>query len=311
MLQRSCLINRPLHLDMPQCVCRMLTCVIMQGRQASIWGLLNHLRLTHPSAAALSNQQQPQQPVDRTLASHDNMCKPDRCSGAVVATTEGQNGGNAVTAHIVNITPHGSVRCSSPAARSPRQQQLKKRQMASSPCPYHDRETITVSLVSESGLYTPPEGSVSPQHSRHCSPQRQQETGPGVDDDRYVRLVAVGPAVGKHQHGSEQCGERQDAKQRHARPQRCPEPAVAAQGSRKLALAKLRTARRQAQQPLTAADVHQRVADKMSGRKKQGAAAQWSSRKGPKESLGRLSDIGGCCSALAQVYFVQLSDLLM
>lgn len=109
--------------------------------------------------------------------------------------------------------------------------------------------------------------------------------------ERYVRLVAVGPAVATAKQDSGCCSSRQHS----AKPQRCPEPAAAAPGGsrRKQALVRLRSARQQVQrQQLTAADVQQRVAAKMCDRKKQGAAGQWSSRKGEKESLGRLSDIG-------------------
>ncbi|KAL0031718.1 hypothetical protein WJX79_003002 [Trebouxia sp. C0005] len=97
--------------------------------------------------------------------------------------------------------------CTSPVHRSPEAKQHKKRQLGSAPCPYHDRETITVSLVQESGLYTPPERSVSPQRSqRGHSPakQRGDSACSGGSSDSYIRVVAVGPAVAKHQHRNKQ-----------------------------------------------------------------------------------------------------------
>ena len=270
----------------------------MQGRQASIWGLLNHLRLTHPSSPLLGRQLIGEQAVDRTLTSNAEACKPDRCSGAVAAATNGAH--DVISAHLVSLGPHGSIRCTSPVHRSPEVQQHKKRQLGSAPCPYHDHETITVSLVQESGLYTPPERSVSPQRlQRGHSPAKQRGdnacSGGGIDS--YVRVVAVGPAVAKHRHKSGQCCDKQDARQQHAAtPQRCPEPtAAAAQGSRKAALTQLRIARRRQQQPLTPADVEQEVGEMMSGRNKQGAGAHWSSRKAQKEQHMALSDLGKPC----------------
>lgn len=270
----------------------------MQGRQASIWGLLNHLRLTHPSSPLLSRQLIGQQAVDRTLTSSAEACKPDRCSGAVAAATNVAH--DVISAHMVSLGPHGSVRCTSPVHRSPEAKQHKKRQLGSAPCPYHDRETITVSLVQESGLYTPPERSVSPQRSqRGHSPakQRGDSACSGGSSDSYIRVVAVGPAVAKHQHRSGQCCDKQDARQQHAAtPQRSPEPAAAAaQGSRKAALTQLRTARRRQQQQLTPADVEQEVGERMCGRNKQGAGAHWSSRKAQKEQQMALSDQGKPC----------------
>ncbi|DBA67288.1 TPA: hypothetical protein ACH3X2_001593 [Trebouxia sp. C0005] len=266
---------------------------VLQGRQASIWGLLNHLRLTHPSSPLLSRQLIGQQAVDRTLTSSAEACKPDRCSGAVAAATNVAH--DVISAHMVSLGPHGSVRCTSPVHRSPEAKQHKKRQLGSAPCPYHDRETITVSLVQESGLYTPPERSVSPQRSqRGHSPakQRGDSACSGGSSDSYIRVVAVGPAVAKHQHRSGQCCDKQDARQQHAAtPQRSPEPAAAAaQGSRKAALTQLRTARRRQQQQLTPADVEQEVGERMCGRNKQGAGAHWSSRKAQKEQQMALSD---------------------
>ena len=272
----------------------------MQGRQASIWGLLNHLRLTHPSSSLLGRQLIGQQAVDRTMTSSAEACKPDRCSGAVAAATNGANNAHdIISAHMVSVGPHGSIRCTSPVHRSPEAQQHKKRQLGSAPCPYHDHETITVSLVQESGLYTPPERSVSPQRSqRGHSPakQRGHSACSGGGSDSYVRVVAVGPAVAKHQHRSGQCCDKQVARQQHAAtPRRCPEPAAAAaaQGSRKAALTQLKIARRRQQQQLTPADVEQEVADRMYARNKRGAGAHWSSRKAQQQMA--LSDLGKPC----------------
>lgn len=269
----------------------------MQGRQASIWGLLNHLRLTHPSSPLLGRQLIGQA-VDRTLTSNAGACKPDRCSGAVAAATNDAH--DVISAHMVSVGPHGFVRCTSPVHRSPKAQQHKKRQLGSAPCPYHDHETITVSLVQESGLYTPPERYVSPQRSqRGHSPAkpRGDNACSGSGSDSYVRVVAVGPAVAKHQHRSGQCCDKQYVRQQHAAtPQRCPEPAAAAaQGSRKAALTQLRIARRRQQQQLTPADVEQEVAERMCARNRQGAGAQWSSRKAQKEQQMALSDLGKPC----------------
>ena len=233
-------------------------------------------------------------------------CKPDRCSGALVDATNDAEAGNASGCHMVSVSPHGSVRCSSPALRSPGQQQHRKRHLAAAPCPYHDHETLTVSIVRESGMYTPPEKAVSPQRSRRsASPAKQLQGDVKVGgygysgSDAYVRVVAVGPALTKHQHGASQGFNRQASQQQqqHAStPQRCPEPAAAAaaQGGRKSALAQLRLARRK-QQQLTPADVQKQVADKMSSRNKQGAGAQWSSRKAQKEPHVCLSELGEPC----------------
>lgn len=271
----------------------------MQGRQASIWGLLNHLRLTHPSAVLLGKQMMGQQAVDRTFASDAEACKPDRCSGAVAAATNDVDDGNdTVSRHMVNVGPQGSIRCTSPVQRSPRAEQHNKRQSGSAPCPYHDHETITVSLVPESGLYNPPERSVSPQRSQRGQSPVKQRDGNSCSSrgsDAYVRVVAVGPAVGKHSHGSGQCLDQQEPRQQRAAAlQRCPEPAAASTASRKHALAQLRMARRK-QQQLTPADVEQQVADRMSARSKQGGGSEWSSRKAQKEQHSGLSELGEPC----------------
>ncbi|KAL0028514.1 hypothetical protein WJX77_011256 [Trebouxia sp. C0004] len=268
------------------------TGLLHEGRQASIWGLLNHLRLTHPSATLLGRQLIGQQAVDRTLTGNAEACKPDRCSGAVAAATNGAH--DVISAHMVSVGPHGSIRCTSPVHRSPRAQQHKKRQLSSAPCLYHDHETITVSLVQESGLYTPPERSVSPQRwQRGHSPAKQRTDSAciGGGSDSYVRVVAVGPAVAKHRSG-QRC-DKQDAPQQHAAtPQWCPEPAAAAaQGSRKAALTQLRIARCRQQQQLTPADVEQEVAERMCARNKQSTGAHWSSRKAQKEQQMALSDL--------------------
>ena len=92
----------------------------MQGRQASIWGLLNHLRLTHPQATVVG-QPLDQQPVDRTVTSHEEACKPDRCSGAVVAATGGAPADSMQD--VLSVGPHGSIRCISPMQHSHRPQQ--------------------------------------------------------------------------------------------------------------------------------------------------------------------------------------------
>lgn len=277
----------------------------MQGRQASIWGLLNHLRLTHPSAALVGKQLVGQQPVDRTLTGNADACKPDRCSGTVVAAiSDAEHGNNVSNAYMVSVGPHGSIRCSSPVLRSPRVQQQKKRQAANAPCPYHDRETITVSLVRESGMYTPPQKSVSPQRNRRSPSLAKHKdviAHSCKDGESYVRVVAVGPAVGGHKHGPGRWSDKQDAQhQQHgAMPQRCPEPAAAAsQSSRRNALAQLRMARHRQQQQLVPADVQQQVNDKMSDRSKQGAGAQWSSRKANKEQHSSLSELGEACKLL-------------
>ncbi|KAL0055424.1 hypothetical protein WJX82_000300 [Trebouxia sp. C0006] len=62
-------------------------------------------------------------------------------------------------------------------------------------------------LVQESGLYTSPQRSVSPQRSqRGYSPakQRGDNACSSGGSDSYVRVVAVGPAVAKHQHRQQQ-----------------------------------------------------------------------------------------------------------
>jgi len=51
----------------------------------------------------------------------------------------------------------------------------------------------------------------------------------------------------------------------------------------------------QQQQQLTPADVEQEVAERMCARNRQGAGAQWSSRKAQKEQQMALSDLGKPC----------------
>lgn len=271
----------------------------MQGRQASIWGLLNHLRLTHPSAAAISSQPVGQQPVDRTLTSNEAACKLDRCSGAVAAASSNADaGGNTNYAQdMVSVGPHGTIRCTSPVQRSPRHTQQRQQPMqkgaGQTPCPYHDHQTITVSLVGQANLYSSPAGAVSPQRShRSASPSKVKGTADhSCAADAYVRLVSVGSSVGTRRHDSMQCSDRSGAQQQHTAPVRCPEPAAASSSSRKAALAQLRMARRR-QQQLYPADVEQRVSQKMCARKKQGSEAGWSSRKTQDKQQAFLSDAG-------------------
>ena len=285
----------------------------VQGRQASIWGMLNHMRLTHPSAGVVASQPVGEQVVDRTLSSHEESCKPDRCSGAIAAATATAVTGCSVglAQETVSVGPHGSIRCTSPLQRSPgRQQQLqqpKKRHAGRSGCADHDCETMTISLVGQANVYGSPARAVSPQR-----PHGDVSPSPGrgnadhsCANDAYVRLVSVRPAVGRQQHGKEQLSDRSGAtQQQQAAPVRCPEPAAASSGNRKAALAQLRTARRR--QQLLPADVEQHIAEKMCARKKQGCGANWSSRKMQERQQPFLSDSGevvasftcGCCSVI-------------
>ena len=283
----------------------------VQGRQASIWGLLNHMRLTHPSAGVIASQQAEQQAVDRTLSTLDQeACKPDRCLGAVAAATSTAipHGSSSHAQDMVSVGPHGSIRCTSPVQRSPRlhqqqrqqqEQPPRKRQAGQSACPYHDHETMTISLVGQANVYGSPARAVSPQRThRNASPRqgRSQETADcSSANDAYVRLVSVTPAVGRQQqHGKVQFADRSGATQQQATaaPVRCPEPAAAcSSSSRRAALAQLRMARRR-QQQLLPADVEQRISEKMCARKKQGCGAEWSSRKVQDRRQLVLSDAG-------------------
>ena len=267
--------------------------------------MLNHLRLTHASAGVIASQPLGEQPVDRTLTSHEETCKPDRCSGAVAAAT-----GLAVTGdcshhapNMVSIGPHGSIRCTSPLQRSSTQQQQlqqpspKKRHAGQSACPYHDHETMTISLVGQANVYGSPARAVSPQRSqKNASPSRSRESGDhSCANDAYVRLVSVRPAVGRLQQDKVQPGETSEPtqQQRQAAPVRCPEPAAAASSSnQRAALAQLRMTRRQ-QRQLLPADVEQHVKEKMGARKRPaGCGANWSSRKLQERSQQFLSDSG-------------------
>lgn len=259
-----------------------------------MWGLLNHLRLTHPSAAVITSQLVEEQPVDRTLTSSEEACKPDRCSGAVAAAISNDHTGGGNAAHsqdMVSLGPNGSIRCTSPVQRSPRpqEQQQKKRHATKSPCPYHDHETITVSLVGQANMYAAPARAISPQRShRNGSPSKRQDGVDSCADGAYVRLVSVRPALGQ-QHGDLQNYGR--SAQQQAAPSRCSDPAAASDGSRKAALAQLRMARRR-QQKLLPAEVQQQISAKMHARTKQGSKNHWSSRKSPEKQQEILSDAG-------------------
>lgn len=286
----------------------------LQGRQASIWGMLNHIRLTHPSAGVIG-QTVEEQPVDRTLTSHEEACKPDRCSGAVAAATSPAGNGDCSNhaQNMVSVGPHGSIRCTSPVQRSPRQQkqqyhqqqQQKQQQLQSSnkragqlPCLYHDHETMTISLVGQANVYGSPARAVSPQRGshKHASPSSGVENADhSCGNDAYVRLVSVRPAVERQQQGRVQPVDRSEAiqQERQRAPVRCPEPAAAASSSnRTAALAQLRMARRR-QQQLSPADVEQHISEKMSARSKPaGCGANWSSRKKQERQQRFLSDAG-------------------
>lgn len=254
------------------------------------------MRLTHPSASIIASQLVEQQPVDRTCtASDEEACKPDRCRGAVEAATSTPithtTGSHAQA--MVSIGPHCSIRCTSPVQRSPRHHQqqqqplLRKRQAGQSACPYHDHETMTISLVGQANLYGCPARAVLPQRShRNASPSQgrsREDADRSRANDGYVRLVSVIPAVGR-QHGKVQFADRSGAteQQEAAAPVRCPEPAAAAaaasNSTRRAALAQLRMARRR-QQQLLPAEIEQHISEKMCGRKKQGCGADWSSRR--------------------------------
>ena len=283
--------------------------------------MLNHLRLTHPSAGVIASQPLGEQAVDRTLTSHEETCKPDRCSGAIAAATSPALTGDCFShaQHMVSIGPHGSIRCTSPLQPSPRQQwpqqqqqqqqqqqrqqqqkqqPPKKRHAGQSACPYHDHETMTISLVGQANVYRSPARAVSP-HRPHKNPSHShgRESGDhSCANDAYVRLVSVRPTVGRQQQDKVQPDDKSEPpkQQRQAAPVSCPEPAAAAasSSSRKAALAQLRMARRQ-QRQLLPADVEQRVSEKMSGRKKPaGCGANWSSRKLQDRQQRSLSDSG-------------------
>lgn len=266
--------------------------------------MLNHLRLTHPSAGVIASQPLGEQAVDRTLTSHEQTCKPDRCSGAVAAATSPAVTGDCFGhAHnMVSVGPHGSIRCTSPPQRSPRRQQQqqppKKRHAGQSACPYHDHETMTVSLVGQANMYGSPARAVSPHRSqKNASPSRGRESADhhSYGNDAYVRLVSVRPAAGRQQQDKVQPVDKSEATQhqRQATPVRCPEPAAAASSSsRRAALAQLRMARRR-QQQLSPADVELHVSEKMGARKKPaGSGANWSSRKLQERQQRFLSDLG-------------------
>ena len=269
--------------------------------------MLNHMRLTHPSAGVIASQPVGQQPVDRTLTSHEETCKPDRCSGAVAAATSPAAIGDCLehAQNMVIVGRHGSIRCTSPLQRSPKQQvmqqtvqqQPKKRHAGQSASPYHDHETMTISLVGQANLYGSPARAVSPQRPlKDASPSQGRESGDHrCENDAYIRLVSVRSAVGRQQHCKVQPGDKSEATQQHrqAAPVRCPEPAAAASSSnRRDALAQLRMARRR-QQQLSPANVEQHVNEKMGARKKPtGCGANWSSRKVQERQQKFLSDSG-------------------
>lgn len=267
------------------------------------------MRLTHPSAGVIG-QTVEEQPVDRTLTSHEETCKPDRCSGAVAAATSPAGNGDCSdhAQNMVNVGPYGSIRCTSPVQRSPRQQKHNHQQQQQQPpprnrhagqlpCPYHDHETMTISLVGQANVYGSPTRAVSPQRPhKNASPSRATEnTDHSCGNDAYVRLVSVRPAVGRQQQGKVQPVDKAEAtqQQRQKAPVRCPEPAAAASSSnRTAALAQLRMARRR-QQQLSLADVQQHINENMCARQKPtGCGANWSSRKKQERQQRFLSDAG-------------------
>lgn len=285
------------------------------------------MRLTHPSALVIASQPAEQQPVDRTLTSSDEeACKPDRCLGAVAAatsTTVTHDCGNHAQDRV-SVGPHGTIRCTSPVQRIPRQQpqhqqqQPRKAQTGLSACPYHDHETMTISLVGQANMYGSPARAVSPQRShRHASPtQGRGDAERSSANDAYVRLVDVRPALGRQQqHGKVQFADRSGASQhQQTAPPRCPEPAAAeaaaSSSNRRAALAQLRMSRRR-QQQLLPADVEQRISEKMCARKKQGHGADWSSRKTQDRRQLFLSDSGewglvhtGACNGMTMLLYV-------
>lgn len=295
-----------------------LTSCCQQGRQASIWGLLNHLRVTHP-AAQVAASHMVAHAADGTHHAYAQALQPDRCAARVVH-------GNASPAeadpsyahHVVSIGPQGSIRCSVPASASLRQEPLQKGGKGSQPCPYHQRETITVSLVNEADLLTPPSRAVSPQRSqrRHAA---QAGTTPSAGDSSrpYVRMVAVGPGYSHATpataaHSSRQSGQEAQQQQEPAGTTCCPEPAAASAAGRKLALAQLRLSRRR-QMPGTV--TRQMVEDHMPARSRQGPSKQWSSRRKPQNdsealSLNDLGEQNWCLHWFQSVLDRALSALL-
>ena len=119
--------------------------------------------------------------------------------------------------HIVSLGPRGSIRCSVPGlahARHPSAavqdgvkttQQCNMRQASpvsgrhmKQACPSHQRDNITVSLVNEPHLLTPPRRAVSPQRSQRGCAAQQCNTSPDAASSKpYVRMVAIGPGYSK------------------------------------------------------------------------------------------------------------------
>lgn len=307
------------HLEI--CACTSVTsCHIkssgayVQGRQASIWGLLNHLRVTHPAAAVVPMQIKAQV-ADRMNTQACNPLKPDRCTATLVYDNPAASA-PTTTEHVVSIGPQGNIRCSVPGlesagehaqncgtsvqVQSPNQARSR---ISSKPikqsCPYHLRDTLTVSLVSKPDLLAAPSRAVSPQRSQRAPLSHQGQAAAHADTSTpYVRMVAVGPgysrpeataSVCNTQQGHTQPRTQQQQQESHAAPERCPEPAAASAAGRKAALAQLRLSRRLQQGRLAN---KQKVQECMATRDRKGSGQQWSSRKQAPQQAAVLNDLG-------------------
>lgn len=291
------------------------------------------------------------QTADRTTAQPVHLLKPDRCT-VDIAGPQSQD-----AQHVVSIGPHGTIRCSVPGLASPRptataqhgghQHDLhqssrrvsplrsKQQQGAKHLCPYHQRDTITVSLVNQPDLLTPPSRAVSPHRSqRGHTAQAATSAADAANTKGYVRMVAVGPGYCSPQatasaqcdrlYSSQpreqqqvhigprccpdasapaQCGKpcirqpkgHQCQQQCPAEPERCPEPAAASPAGRKAALAQLRMTRRRQQSGVVS---KQKVQECMAARQRQGPGQQWSSSRKAAEHSGPLNDLGKQGTAL-------------
>lgn len=291
-----------------------VVCLYPQGRQASIWGLLNHLRVTHPAAKVVPLHLKAQMAHGMGIqASHP--LKPDRC--AAMVSEDHAAAESAPVQHVVSIGPHGHIRCSVPGYASPRQhtassrdcnhsaQQLhpaqasfKKGKPTKQSCEYHQRETLTVSLVNQPCVLAAPSRAVSPQRSQRVhAPCKEPASVDATSSTPYVRMVAIGPGYSRpeatapvecHQQSSSQQRQQQH-QQSHAAPERCPEPVAASPAGRKAALAQLRMARRRQQGGVVA---KQKVQECMAARDRPGGGQQWSSRRKASQQPASLIDLG-------------------
>ena len=285
------------------------------------------------------------QTADRTTAQPVHLLKPDRCTvdPAGLQSQDAQ--------HVVSIGPQGTIRCSVPGLASPRPTataqhsghhldlhpsirrvsplRSKQQQGAKHLCPHHQRDTITVSLVNQPDLLTPPSRAVSPQRSqRGQTAQGATSVADTTNTKGYVRMVAIGPGycnpratasaqcdklsssqpreqqqghIGPNRYGNASapahCGKpcisqhkgHQYQQQGNVGPERCPEPAAASPAGRKAALAQLRMARRRQQGGVVS---KQKVQECMAARQRQGPGQQWSSSRKAAEHSGPLNDLG-------------------